>query len=341
MSREEQLLEEALELIVQIDDKEESRKAAHAAEALERWRAISPFHEAAAVEATRQWEALSGLGPQLREEFDEPARAPAPWRVGRRNALLSIAGILCAAPLAVQAVRWYWQQPIVHAKYDSRTAHQLKVSLADGAPGSQLTLAPQSQIAVTLYRGRRVVSMLGGEVHFDVEPDAQRPFQVVTRQLLIEVTGTAFTVRDRGGPLSIGVEQGKVRVRHLVAAANGGEEPVVDPNSESVELHMGQELTVRNGKTERVRQVDIASMSAWKDGWLIFDGVRLDEALPIINAYRIRPIVINDSRVNALQLAGRFRTSDSTGLIAALPTILPVKTEFRPDGLVELHLINR
>jgi transmembrane sensor len=340
MSREEQLLEEALELIVQIDDKE-PRKATHAAEALERWRAISPLHEAAAVEAARQWEALSGLGPQLREEFDEPARSPASRRVGRRNTLLSIAGLLCAPPLAVQAVRWYWQQPIVHATYDSRTAHQLKVSLADGAPGSQLTLAPQSQIAVTLYRGRRMVSMLGGEVHFDIEPDSQRPFQVVTRQMLIEVTGTAFTVRDRGGPLSIGVEHGNVRVSHLLAAANGSAEPAADPNFESVDLQRGQELIVRNGKAEPVRQVDITAMSAWRDGWLIFDGVRLDEALPIINAYRARPIVINDARVNALQLVGRFRTSDSTGLIAALPTILPVKTEFRPDGLVELRLINR
>lgn len=104
---------------------------------------------------------------------------------------------------------------------------------------------------------------------------------------------------------------------------------------------MGQELTVRNGKTERVRQVDITSMSAWRDGWLIFDGVRLDEALPIINAYRLQPIVINDARINALQLFGRFRTSDSAGLIAALPAILPVKTELRPDGLVELRLATR
>lgn len=244
MSREEQLLEEALELIVQIDDREKPRKTAHAAESLERWRAISPFHEAAAIEATRQWEALSGLGPQLREEFDEPARSPTTLRrVGRRNALLSIAGILCAAPMAGQAVRWYWQQPVFHAKYDSRTAHQTQVSLTDGSPGSQLTLAPQSQIAVTLYRGRRVVNMLGGEVHFDVEPDSQRPFQVVTRQLLIEVIGTAFTVRDRGGPLSIGVEHGNVRISQLLAAANEDTEPAADPNAEPVYLQMGPLLS--------------------------------------------------------------------------------------------------
>jgi transmembrane sensor len=38
-----------------------------------------------------------------------------------------------------------------------------------------------------------------------------------------------------------------------------------------------------------------------------------------------------------MRLSGRFRTNDSDGLVAALPTILPLAAEPQPDGSVTLR----
>ena len=42
--------------------------------------------------------------------------------------------------------------------------------------------------------------------------------------------------------------------------------------------------------------------------------------------------------IDGMRLSGRFRTNDSDGLVAVLPTILPLATEQRTDGSVALRL---
>ncbi len=88
---------------------------------------------------------------------------------------------------------------------------------------------------------------------------------------------------------------------------------------------------------DAVRATDTAALSAWRDGWLVFENARLEDALPSVNAYRTRPISTGDRRVASLRLSGRFRARDSAGLLAVLPTILPVYAMTRGDGSVELQ----
>ena len=334
LPRSEKLVEHALTLIVQCTGASPA-SAELATVALREWRAASPAHEAAALEAQQRWDALGSLAPELREHFAQPqARAAAPGGRRRRHLILSVAGLLGTGVLAGKGLQWFWQQPLFSASYATGTAQLRSVLLPDGTPGSRLELSPHSTAAVRLYRQRRVVEFAGGEARFEVIADAARPFEVHTRDALIRVIGTAFTVRDRGGPILIGVERGQVRVsvrRHPAEAAA--------PSSfeGEIDLRAGEALTLRDGLPEPVRQVDAAALSAWREGWLVFDATPLGEALQTINAYRQQPILSPDPRVNALRLSGRFRANGSAGLVDALPLTLPVIAQTHPDGSVTLR----
>ncbi|SFP24225.1 FecR family protein [Variovorax sp. OK605] len=361
----ERLVERALALILE-GEMAPGDAAGQARTALNQWRIKSDEHAAAVQEARQRWNALGGMAHDLRAHFDEPegplmanaanaaaaaaATASSTHRQQRRKMLFSVAGLLGAGLVAGRGVQWYWQQPVFRSAYRTRTAQMLKVTLADGrsgrngaigaigaigatgAMGSQLDLAPQSAIEVTLYRQRRFVDMAHGEVRFEVSPDSDRPFEVHTRSATIEVVGTAFTVRDRGGPVTVGVEHGHVRVRVTPPRGLAGAETRV------IDLYKSDQLEIVDGQPGRVQQADTAALSAWRDGWLVFENTPLGDALAAVNSYRARPIVSNSARIDAMRLSGRFRTGDSEGLLAALPTILPLTTVVHPDGSVALQV---
>ena len=336
------MVEHALTLIVQSEIAPDP-VADQARLTLGEWRGKSARHDAAAREAHLRWNLLGGMSGGLREQFQETAlladtASRSTKTVQRRKLLLSFAGLLGTGALAGRGAYWYWQQPIHTSAYATRNAQMLKVTLADGKPplqASRVELAPRSAIAVTLYRQRRSVSMSLGEVRFDVAPDADRPFEVITREARIEVVGTVFTVRDRGGAVTVGVEHGHVRVRVLGRNAQ-------DPAAESaavLDLLPGQILDIRNGQPEAVRQADASALSAWREGWLVFENTPLAEALATVNAYRTQPIEAADARVAALRLTGRFRANDSAGLLAVLPSILPLKVLPQAGGGVLLQML--
>lgn len=332
----ERMIERALTLIVE-SEIAPSEAAQHARTLLGQWRNKSPEHAAALLEARQRWDALGSMASDLRIHFDAPgaglaSAADAETRGRqRRKHLLSIVGLLGAGLIGGRGLQWYWQQPVFHAAFQTRTAQLLKVTLVDGVdgrPGSRLDLAPLSNVDVTLYRQRRVVDMANGEVRFEVTRNADRPFLVRTREGTIEVIGTVFTVRDRGGPVVIGVERGHVRVRTS---------PRPDGETEAVDLRAGELLEIQEGSLEPVRKADTSALAAWRDGWLVFDNTPLRDALATVNSFRTAPIVATEPSIERMRLSGRFRTNDSPGLLAALPSILPLFTVRRPDGSVELH----
>lgn len=338
----ERMVEHALTLIVQ-SEIAPCAEADQARSTLRAWREKSARHDAAAREAQLRWNMLGGMSGDLREQFQESAllagsAARATGSRQRRKLLLSIAGLLGTGALAGRGAYWYWQQPLHTASYATRSAQMLKVTLADGkAPlaASRVELAPRSALSVALYRQRRSVSMSGGEVRFEVASDPGRPFEVLTREARIEVVGTVFSVRDRGGPVTVAVEHGHVRVRVL----GGPSQDAAAPSPASFDLLPGQALDIRSGQADAVRQADAAALSAWREGWLVFENTPLAEALAMVNAYRSQPIEAADAAVAALRLTGRFRASDSAGLLAVLPSILPLKVRAQADGRVLLQML--
>lgn len=333
----ERLIEHALALLVE-SEVAPPAPAGKARSALQRWRTRSQEHEAAAQEAQLRWTALMGIDTGLREHFDQPLPPPRSTRA-RRKALLSLAALLGVGLTAGKTAQWYWRQPTFIASHRTRIAQIADIRLPDGPQaslGSVLSIGASSALDVRLYRHGRTVELHNGEVRFDVAHDPQRPFVVLTRTARIEVLGTVFTVRDRGGAVTIGVERGQVSVRAQPRLALDGADVHID-TPPAIRLTPGQIVDVQNGRVGHVRTADATTMSAWREGWLVFEDTTLGEALATVNAYRAQPIVSLDRRLNTMRLTGRFPCQDSASLLAALPQILPLRTTTLADGRVELH----
>ena len=306
------------------------------------WRARAPEHEAAYREALRRWQLLGAVAPEMRDRF--PPDLPSPAGDGERGkeglSRRTLIGLgLAASCTTLLAGGWYRSRPLYAASYETGPGQLSQVSLPDHADGSglgtRIDLSARTRLDVRLYRDRRVATLAHGEALFTVTPDAGRPFRVHTRGGVAEVVGTVFTASDRGGPVSLAVEEGHVRFSPAPRDARWYD---LSPGGEPVDLRAPAAVTWRDGKLDPVRRIAPDSVAAWRNGWLWFDDQRLDEALPAINAFRSRPLEAASPAVGALRLTGRFRSADADSAAGLLETILPLRAEPRADGTVELRM---
>jgi len=329
------LIDQALSLIA-TSEIATDRSARQAATRLAAWRGRTPAHELAYHEAVRRWKLLGVVAPEMREHFhqDIPA-SPAPG-LSRRAALgLGVAG----ACTALLGAGWYWHQPLYREFHATGTGQLGYAQVPDHdsghGMGTQINLNADTRLEVRLYRGERVVALERGEALFTVSPDASRPFRVHTRGGTVEVVGTIFTVSDRGGPVSVSVEEGHVR---FSPAPRETRWSVLQRGGPAVDLLARMAVTWRDGQLEPVRRIEPDSVAAWRNGWLWFDNQTLDEALPAINAFRVRPLLPASPAVGMLRLTGRFRSADAETVTGQLEAVLPVHADTRASGAVVLRL---
>ena len=304
---------------------------------LARWRAASLANEEACIEAERRWQLIGQLAPDLRGQFSEPVRQSPRRPAASRRALLSAA--VAATGIGVLGWQFFPQQDklLFSRSYQTRRSELLDVTLPDG---SRIQLSAATRLAVKLYGRRRVVELADGEARFEVTRSADRPFIVQSASGVVEVVGTVFSVAERAGQFMVAVEQGRVRVQPALAVvpadASGPGEPG-NSSDHAIDLGAGDAVTVRAGRAGTLRKVDVRDAAAWRQGWLVFDNLRLDEAAPQINAFSAVPVTV-DERAGALRLTGRFRVNDPQALMSALQVVLPVQVALQADGQMRVSM---
>ncbi|RAR80991.1 FecR family protein [Paracidovorax anthurii] len=315
--------------------------------AFQAWLGTDPRHAPAYERCGAQWTELDGMPgdllARLRRDLDgEPRRGAEPPRAadGSRRRFLAWPAMSAAtvAAAAVVACGGYmaWQhflaQPLSAQAYRTERGQQRSVQLADG---SRLRLDTATRLEVTFYRGRREARLLDGQAEFEVQPDKDRPFQVLAGPLQATVVGTRFSVRytpEIGPGASVAVEEGKVRVTGSGAAgaARGGRpEPVLL-------LTAGQQAEVDSeGTLGPLAAVPAGGIAPWRERRVSFVDTPLAEALAELERYRDTGLRVRDPRVAALRLSGTFDPMDPGGLRRALPRVLPVRLR-EHDGVAEV-----
>lgn len=163
---------------------------------------------------------------------------------------------------------------------------QYRLRLPDGTQ-AVVNAGSYLKFPVSFAGGSRVVE-LAGEAFFDVHPDPQHPFNVLTGNKKIEVLGTQFAVRNYAGePVqTVILQQGKVRVHS---------------DQQAVTLDPGQEAQVRDDQSIKVVNVDIRKALSWKDGYFNFDDLDLRAAIcQLAQWHGMKVRIEKDVRVNSL-----------------------------------------
>lgn len=113
---------------------------------------------------------------------------------------------------------------------------------------------------------------LEGEAFFDVKPDADHPFRVVSKDVITTALGTSFNVRyfENESSLNISLLSGMVKVA-LVDEDNSADEHFLNPGE-------GFVITRQSGEMQKVT-IDEMKDFGWKDGILVFKGHDLAEVV--------------------------------------------------------------
>ncbi|WP_298329040.1 FecR family protein [Asticcacaulis sp.] len=279
--------------------------------AFRRWLEITPDAQYLFDEATDVWEMLPSAIPARRARPASPA-------ISRRMAL---AGAMAAAIVVVVGGGIYAVnlRPVV---YETQKGEQRSVSLADT---SKVTLNTDTKLSVRYSHNRRYVQLERGEAVFQVAHDPSRPFVVETRNQRVTALGTVFLVRSDPTEMQVALFSGKVelRAKQEVSAANG------------MILKPGERATVREGMTPVVDRPVSDVITAWQRQEIVFSDVTLGEAINELNRYSRQQIVITDSSIASLKVAGVFQTGDSAAFASNMARIYGLKVR-QSDGVIAL-----
>ncbi|WP_197408051.1 sigma-70 family RNA polymerase sigma factor [Lampropedia cohaerens] len=281
-------------------------------------------HANALACASRLW--AQADGSKLRTVIDLPPAASAPDNPGRRAGLLAIAAMLLAG--GGWGARWYWRQPLWNMALQTGLGQHLRQRMPEG---SNLELAPNTRADARLYRHRRIVQLLHGEMALEVRADARRPFIVQTSWGQVRVLGTRFSVASHAHQLQVAVASGSVAVY-----ANGAAD-VSDTAVPSIVLQPGHSVVIDAHGVQAVTPIAPQDVAAWTQGWLVFAQTPLPHAISRWNQYLRTPLVLPEDRADVpLRISGRYRIADPESFLRALQDMYGLQSTRRADGCIAL-----
>lgn len=128
---------------------------------------------------------------------------------------------------------------------------------------SAVYLNAESQISYSSksWDEERVINLVG-EAFFEVKRGSN--FKVTTDNGMVEVLGTSFNVRSRGGELDVACKTGKVRVTSF--------------NQESKQvLTPGLQARVKNNEVKEPTETNIQTVDSWRTGQYFLESITIKE----------------------------------------------------------------
>nr|WP_295921225.1 FecR family protein [uncultured Dyadobacter sp.] len=328
----------------------------------ERWLAENPDRREEVSEARAFLYVLEGRPSQVgQEELDERVnatlqrlRADSPSRNGRATAslyrYLGVAAMVCV----LSGLGWLMNRSlhdgqgdkgklagIYHAKnghivHYNYTAEAVTLTLEDG---STVALKPESELEYPekFEPANRVVE-LKGEAFFEVTRDPDRPFRVMTRELVTQVLGTSFTVRsfEKDANASVSVRTGRVSVYSKT------EGPVPDAGSSKkvtgVVLKPNQQVLFDKRESRLVKVIvdEPVRVAELPVAALVFDEMPVKNVFKALEKEYGIEIVLNEEVLSACLLTANLSGLPMYQQLDLICRIIHARYEVM-DGQVVIH----
>ena len=290
--------------------------------AFDQWRDAHPLH---AVEYEAMLDIWEVAGDLPRPDAIVPAvriKPATPWRT------VGIAAAVCALALPLAAYSG-WNLGWLPDSYQHFEAGDTvrQVTLSDG---SRVELNLGSELTFSNYKDHRRVTLDKGEAFFSVSHDTAHPFIVRAADGRIRVTGTKFNVWMYEDQVRVNLIEGSV----LVSSND-------DLPGDGLRLGPSMQARYKHGDyTPQISQTYANDNSlAWRSGKLVLDDLALSDALPLINRYLGKPLMLADHSTGSIRLGGIYNIKELNSLAASLPKVLPVYLTRNKDGNPVLNAI--
>jgi transmembrane sensor len=167
------------------------------------------------------------------------------------------------------------------------------------------------------------VSLTNGEVFFEVQKDAGRPFVIATARGRIMAVGTAFTVDVMPGRLNVTVSEGTVSIEA------GGEATSQKAPISSVAVLVAAGLRYESASNgARISPLPPAGARAtWRDGRRAYYDEPLSAVIADLNRYSADLIQLTDPALKDLQYTGTVFPDDLGDWLMSLPEAFPVRVQ--------------
>jgi transmembrane sensor len=225
---------------------------------------------------------------------------------------------LAAALLLVVALP---QQQSREAEYSTRVGERRSVHLGDG---SELDLNTATTLRTAIDSSRRRVVLVRGEALFHVAKNPALPFEVLMGQQRVRVLGTVFDVLRTDSQLRVTVAEGRV----LFSKATPGKR---------VLLLSGDQLVYRPDAGTRISHVPAGTVSAWRNGYLVYENATLADITDDLNRYFKRKVIVGDGPTARQKFSGILRMDREEAVLNRLSHLLPIRTEYEHGNLVLLR----
>lgn len=142
--------------------------------------------------------------------------------------------------------------------------HTYQIVLSDG---TEVWMNADSRLHFpTKFTGNKREVKLEGEAYFKVAHDAEHPFTIHTDKVQTEVLGTEFNMRAyTHSPAHVTLVNGSVKIK-------------MNEIDREVVLSPGEDIAYADSTFE-ITRVDTEYCAQWKDGWLYYDNVFLQDIL--------------------------------------------------------------
>lgn len=175
---------------------------------------------------------------------------------------------------------------------------------------------------------------LEGEAFFDVAKQHGKTFVVNTRDVKVNVLGTAFNVKCYPGDYKTQtvVVRGKVRVEDI----KGNLEATILKPNEMATFNERQlpDQPVSNRPVIKVDKVDPANLISWKDQMLVFAGETMEDLSVKMERWFNVKIRIDDEKLKSERYNGKFGNETIYQVLEAIKITTPITYKVINDTII-------
>jgi transmembrane sensor len=268
-------------------------------------------------------------------------------RAQRRRARLA-AGAACALLIASVA-RYGWEARLPRTVAPPAMAARSIIAAPERRAlpdGSGAEINPGSEVAVAFTAAERRVVLRKGEAHFQVVPDATRPFVVAAGGMEFRAVGTAFAVQLSGTKVEMVVTQGEVAVDRKDAPP-GSSTTDVPPATLAVVAagqHVAVDLATRAMVAPLVTPLapgESDQKLSWRVARLQLNDTPLREVVAAINAHTVTRLELAGDELGSLEVSGVLRVDNIDTLLTMLERNYGVRAERNEAGVAILRRVPR
>jgi transmembrane sensor len=287
--------------------------------AFKAWCKQDPAHAKAFAETRKLWEAMTPAGQKV---FDPHLLESMRSRRSTVNRRLFLGGALAtsavvSAVVAIHPPLDLWPSlSELNADYRTAIGEQRKIALANDVA---ITMNTRTSIGLRpVENAIERIELIAGEGLVSTKSKA---FEVVSGNGYVRAADAQFNIRRDGDLVRVACLEGNV---------------TVGCGSSSIMLAKEHQVSYSAAGLSVVAETNLAIVTSWQQGVLVFQDTRLSDVVAEINRYRNGRIVIVGDHLARQSVNGRFYLSRLNEVVEKFQNAFGARVTNLPGGVVVL-----